>query len=1168
MIFNKYVEIDAHFQNSINIGLDFKDVNKINSYIPTSTGVNFLNHFISNVLNRDGDNSSMIIAPYGKGKSHAVLVLLSLLYENDYKQYEKLLTKIQGLDASLYEKLNQVKNKKYLPVVISNTRGTLNQSLFASLQRALEVAGITDIALNTEYHSVLDRIKEWKTNYKDTYVNFCAKLKEKRIGYNDFVSKIKSYDDEALDVFKDIHRNILSGAEFVSQSNLEVIDYYQEITNKLISNYGYDGTYVVFDEFTKFLESRDESTITNDMKIVQDLAEVCNVSKNHEIFLQLILHKPISESLSLDKRIRNAFKGIEGRVSTYYFTTSLKSSYDLISNVLIKQINYKELDNDEINNYIRSDISKLPLFSSEFGRDFVDNELVEYCYPLHPMTVYLLVKANEKVAQNERTLFTFLAKKSSNSLMDVMSSNYDKPYILPETVFDYFENLFLEEKDDIAIQKIATKAISAINQVQSEEEIALIKTLALLLIVNEKAVVPSNVSVIAAAMMISLSKCKELVEGLISKGILVQRHGGLIEFKINMDLNLESRVNDIALKLKAKKNIENNLIEISNTKYIYPRIYNINNSITRFYKVVYLREQDYLSLNTTEPFFEETVCDGIIINIIRGEINNYDLIINHMTMINDNRAVVIYPKEYSDYNADLRQLMAIDSLLSDNAFINDNPLVRAELQIMRDDCRRLLMDMIERDYSLNSSSNYICSTYNNQELNEKKLLLSKQRILGNIFEGVYPKYPNDFNLELINKTNVRGTYKKARESVVNQILSKTIKIEDLGTSPEDTIINCLLISNGILTNNTSEKLGEVISLIDQFLNKESGCFAEIYDKLTKAPYGLRKGVMPLLIANSINKLDRSILLSFSGKEMALNGATIEKINDSPKDFVFNVDADSVAKRDYLKHMANLFNYEITDDISKNYNDLSDAIRAWYYGLPKFTKQMIGKTDNLNDRNYKMLRKCFDQMNINPSEFMLETMLKVTNSECFEDAASIFEDMKTELDVFINDYKGILKQDINNLLGFERDSVLSHSVNYWIDNNQKGLDSRILENHIKEFIRISRDGKNGSENDLVNKIAYCFTSLFVEDWSDQTYPLFINELSKLKIFEEVVEDDNSESKIALEINGKRIVKDIRKELDDSMELAETFIESTLEDFGDVITNEQKVALLLKIIKKYI
>ena len=65
--------------------------------------------------------------------------------------------------------------------------------------------------------------------------------------------------------------------------------------------------------------------------------------------------------------------------------------------------------------------------------------------------------------------------------------------------------------------------------------------------------------------------------------------------------------------------------------------------------------------------------DGLVINIIRGEGDNYKSIQSHSTILNDNRVVVIYPKEYSDYNSEIRQLMAVDSLLSDNSFINDNP---------------------------------------------------------------------------------------------------------------------------------------------------------------------------------------------------------------------------------------------------------------------------------------------------------------------------------------------------------------------------------------------------------------------------------------------------------------------------------------------------------------
>lgn len=40
------------------------------------------------------------------------------------------------------------------------------------------------------------------------------------------------------------------------------------------------------------------------------------------------------------------------------------------------------------------------------------------------------------------------------------------------------------------------------------------------------------------------------------------------------------------------------------------------------------------------------------------------------------------------------------------------------------------------------------------------------------------------------------------------------------------------------------------------------------------------------------------------------------------------------------------------------------------------------------------------------------------------------------------------------------------------------------------------------------------------------------------------------------------------MDDSSEIVENIIEETFDDYGDLLTNEQKLALLVKIMKKYI
>lgn len=1170
MIFKNVVSIDAHFQNSINIGLDLHDSEKVNSYIPTSTGINFLDFFIEKIINENSDHSSMLIAPYGKGKSHAVLVLLSLLMSTDFSKYKKLLDKIKEIDSDLFNKILLIKDKKFLPVVVSHTRGSLNQSLLLSLQKALYKADIKEIILDTDFHQVYNRVDDWKLNYPDTYSQFIKKLHERNISYVKFIDAIHSFDEESLKLFKSIHKEILSGAEYISKNTLEIVDYYQQVADKLKKEFNYDGIYIVFDEFSKFLESRDERTVSNDMKIIQDLAELCNNSSNPQMHLQLILHKPISDYLSLDKQIRNAFKGIEGRVYSYHFISDLKNSFDLVSCVIKKKENYEKirLKNASLSEAILRSIGNLPVFSGEFPKSYLEKQIIDDCYPLHPITTYLLIKINERVAQNERTLFTFLAKKTKNSLINIIEAEYDYSYILPSVVFDYFEELLLSDKDDFNLQKTASKAVSALNNTDSRKEQEFIKTLALLMIINEKDFMPTNISVLSAAMMLEQEECSRIVEQLISRDVLVKRHDGQIQFKINMDLNLESTINNIITTRFSKVNIEKELFNVTDNKYFYPRTYNIKNSITRFFKIEYISSKDFISLSDVDLYFDDNVNDGLILNVVRDENDQSDEIMNHVKEIDNKRLVVVYPTKYTDYLNPLKRLLANKFLLEDTSFIENNILLKTELELMYDDLKKEIKEKMDNDFSFSIGNNHIYNTYNNGELTEKKRLLSKNRILGEILTDVFYQYPNNINLELINKNFVKGVYKKARENVIDKILNNSIEKKQLGTSPESTIINCLLIETGIFEGEANDKIKEILSEIKQFFNSNSLDFSELYKKLMGTPYGLRKGVIPIFIAFVISQMPQCVLLTHKGQEIELNAASIEAMNEKPKDFSFKIDEINASKLKYLEDLSIIFDCDLTSNMAKNYRLLTHSILKWFIYLPKFTKQMIGIDNDLNNKQLKILRKKLNQSHINASEFILIDIPKMVETTEYDQVISHFKELKDKLDSFIHEYLIKLKHEINTILGFVNTTIVNQSVNFWIDRNEGTLNKKILDEDIKSFIETSKSLKNSTEEDFVNRIAYCFTSLFVEDWSDKTHELFISKFEKLKDFEVSINDDIESNQITLKLNGKTIVKKLSDDFDDSTGLIEEFIENTIEDYGDVLTNEQKIALLVKIMQKYL
>ena len=73
------VRIDSRFERSVNLLLDLHNEEKLRLYIPTRSSIRIITEFIREVNHYTGDRANILIGPYGKGKSHLLLVLLAIL---------------------------------------------------------------------------------------------------------------------------------------------------------------------------------------------------------------------------------------------------------------------------------------------------------------------------------------------------------------------------------------------------------------------------------------------------------------------------------------------------------------------------------------------------------------------------------------------------------------------------------------------------------------------------------------------------------------------------------------------------------------------------------------------------------------------------------------------------------------------------------------------------------------------------------------------------------------------------------------------------------------------------------------------------------------------------------------------------------------------------------
>ena len=54
----------------------------------------------------------------------------------------------------MYKQIIRLENKKYFPIIISNTRGTLNQALLYTLQKSLNNEGIDNLTVDNDFIQV------------------------------------------------------------------------------------------------------------------------------------------------------------------------------------------------------------------------------------------------------------------------------------------------------------------------------------------------------------------------------------------------------------------------------------------------------------------------------------------------------------------------------------------------------------------------------------------------------------------------------------------------------------------------------------------------------------------------------------------------------------------------------------------------------------------------------------------------------------------------------------------------------------------------------------------------------------------------------------------------------------------------------------------------------
>ena len=1182
-----YVKFNSDFRDSVNLYLDLNKEDKIRSYIPTKSSVDILEQYLDAVLDNK-QHSTLLIGPYGKGKSHLLLMLLAALtLENNPKNDDlmhELENKIKKVNADVQKKVAKAYGqKKYLPVLIMSTQGDLNQAFLVGLNEALKREKLTSITPDTFYTYAVTTINRWKKEYPDTYNSFSELLKEQKMSVSRLTSALKNCDENALNIFKKIYPTLTSGSEFNPLVGSEVLPMYKNIADKLVEEYGYSGIYIVFDEFSKYIEGQDKKAVGNNMKLLQDMCELANASKNAKIFITMVAHKSIKEYgkfLSVD--IINSFTGIEGRIKEVLFVTSSKNNYELIQNAIEKEESY--LQAPQVARYISNEAIdaayKLPAFS-EFTRQDFENIVVKGCYPLSPITAYLLLNVSEKVAQNERTLFTFISKDEQFSVAHMVKTMSDnRNWIIDaDLVYDYFKSLFKKDVTNEFVHNEWLNAEYAIGIASDVNQKKMLKCLAIINIVNK----PDELAADEQGLYIAsgVPDPEATLMELCAKGLIYKKgSNNCYVFKTRATSELKTEIKKRMNVKSAKANYNQVLSAVSDTHYILPKRYNLEYSMTRYFHYEYMSVEEFLSINELGVILEnKKVCDGkVIVLYSTDDVDYTEDIYSKIRECLCKKIIVVYSRKTMTLQDKMLEYEVLQEIKADTVFFasEENKVLLKEIPVIEDDLYREIYAYIDTAFEdINERVIFYIS-------NEEVMKVCNRRISDVVDEVCYQVYPDalSVNNEMINKENITTSpIKKARKTIIDRLIyGEDCTDYYSGTSAEATIFRALFVGTGIITEDYARNAKEVIGVFNSFI--DSACDVKqplsiLVDKLVNEPIGMRRGIIPVYLAYALSLRKEDIVIYFDTKEMELNADIILNMCDSPDDYYIFISMEDMKKEQYLSGLCKLFGVKETNNKSESrLQNILVSMQRWFRALPQVTKN-IKKQDEYFDndiisRAFPKVKGLLQSVEANPYEVLLVEIPKAF--KCENDYVKLIDDLmllKSKLNGY---FEWITKKTVSLTIEvFDKKAKydLVHTLQEWYESQSTLAKQGLHSGSVTGLMNVIADIKTFDEGELVKKVVHAVTDVYLDSWNDSSMDKYLEALKSVKEEIENINDENNTSgKLELSFIGKdgeKIVRYYEHVSEGTGTILKNMISDNLEDFSDLSVND-KVAILLEMIEK--
>ncbi|MDQ2088099.1 hypothetical protein RBH29_16855 [Herbivorax sp. ANBcel31] len=374
-------------------------------------------------------------------------------------------------------------------------------------------------------------------------------------------------------------------------------------------------------------------------------------------------------------------------------------------------------------------------------------------------------------------------------------------------------------------------------------------------------------------------------------------------------------------------------------------------------------------------------------------------------------------------------------------------------------------------------------------------------------------------------------------------------------------------------------------------------FGELYDKLTKPEYGigLKLELIPIYIAVVLREYKEHTVITYRNVEMEITGQLLENINQKPSDYEIYCETWDEKKEKYINEMEKIFS-EYLDESEKKYNTFEYIVKAvhrWFLQLPKYAKEYKvdyvkihkkeGVIDSFTpeaiDQKIDKFRNSLRGTRINSRDFLFNRLFSIFNTKDYDKVIDVLKKCIVSLDNVEYDLiEGYLTDNLKEV--FEPKGIegltLTSAAKDWYDGLKSSTKNNVFADSKDQLLKKVKE--LGNDNvEFVESLAKIFTGLRIDDWNDNTVEIFMKDVKS------AVDDINDfDEQNVIDVGDKETYK-IKYADKNGEEVEMTFanqdiegfsenllndIEALLfEDYKEAVSNSQKIAILLNVLKKY-